>query len=473
MRGVALAVGIVAVGAGALAMSCGAPSEVTGASKPSPLGDASTEADTRDAFHARRIACEFDAGALTQDTVGPDIPDLSKLEHVVVVMLENRSFDHLLSELDGLDPEDKPASDASEPALDGRPVHRYPESAFCPGPAELPAHEWSDVHLQLAGGRMDGFVATSDCRAMGYYGKKQLPVMYRLAEEGAVSARYFSSLLGPTWPNRFFLFTGTSCGLAEGFDSNTRTTTVCGVGAKSWFNHLDGVEVFDESSVAAVTVGSGLFLGVPSSIGDFEQRAGAGTLPKISFVGGSTGTDIPFFWTAPTEDDGHPPSDIRRTEGFLYRIATAVMKGPKWPSTALFITYDEHGGYYDHVKPPAACPPEGGPSWAQCPPDGIVPHDGGTPVRDYGFCQYGFRVPLIVLSPYARRGYVSHIDADHTSILRFLEHWQHKGALTARDANAWPLFDLFDFTQPPRLPFSIDPPPDPGACDTGVKPTCP
>lgn len=445
--------GLVVVSLGvAVACSVGAlPSEEL-----QQYGSASLASDPRDIHREERLDCAFDAGALAAETLGA-VSGLDKIQHVVVVMLENRSFDHLLSKLDTLSPEDRPVDDVVLPGPGGKRVARYAERSFCPPDAELPRHEWSDVHLQLAGGRMDGFVATSDCRAMGYYDEGTLPVLHALARKGAVSARYFSSLLGPTWPNRLFLFTGTSCGYAEGFDSNPRVSTRCGAVQRSWFQHFDDVEVFDESGLTAVVVGLGLHLVPPRSLGEFEARAGAGTLPKIAFVGASTGESIPLVNEAPPEDDGHPPSDIRRTELFLHRLVKAVMSSPSWASTALFITYDEHGGYYDHVKPPRACPPEGKSS---------------DPTRDYAFDQYGFRVPLLLVSPYAKERYVSRIDADHTSILRFLELWQNKPALTARDANAWPLIDLFDFDQPARAPYLPAAPVDPGSC-VPAAPTCP
>jgi phospholipase C len=116
-----------------------------------------------------------------------------------------------------------------------------------------------------------------------------------------------------------------------------------------------------------------------------------------------------------------------------------ALTGPLWEKSALIVTFDEHGGYYDHVRPPRACPPEQ-----------------ERVRRDYAFDQYGFRVPLLVISPWARAGYVSRYDTDHTSILRFIEHWQNLPALTPRDANAWPLLDLFDFEQAPLPPPAWD-----------------
>jgi len=121
----------------------------------------------------------------------------------------------------------------------------------------------------------------------------------------------------------------------------------------------------------------------------------------------------------------------------MYEIVSALMSNPEtWKSSALFITYDEHGGYYDHVVPPRACDP-GGPDFKRA---------------DYAFNRYGIRVPLIVVSPFAKAHYVSKYVTDHTSILRFIQGWKNLGALTFRDANAWPLLDIFDFTNVPADP---------------------
>jgi len=130
------------------------------------------------------------------------------------------------------------------------------------------------------------------------------------------------------------------------------------------------------------------------------------------------------------ENDEHPNTNIQLGQSWTYQVLAALMAKPEiWSHTIVFLTWDEHGGYYDHVKPPKACPP-----------------DGKNDQLDFQFDRYGFRVPLLAVSPFAKKGYVSHAVADHTSILRFIEHWQNLPALTRRDANAWPLLDLFDFT---------------------------
>jgi phospholipase C len=167
---------------------------------------------------------------------------------------------------------------------------------------------------------------------------------------------------------------------------------------------------------------------------DFLRDCAAGTLPQVSLV--SPGTH------AYTEES---PNDIQLGEAYSAAIVNAVMSGPGWDKTAMFFTYDEHGGYYDHVPPPAAVPP-----------DNIAPmtQPGDQPG---GFDVYGPRVPGFVISPFAKKDYVSHVVHDHTSILKFIETKFNLGAMTARDANADDLLDCFDFKaaafrEPPTLP---------------------
>jgi phospholipase C len=132
-------------------------------------------------------------------------------------------------------------------------------------------------------------------------------------------------------------------------------------------------------------------------------------------------------------------------------VVNALFASPAWPRSAMFLTYDEHGGYYDHVPPPAACVPG----------DAAPLLQPGDTVAD--FDRYGFRVPFVLVSPYARPHYVSHRPQDHTSILRFIETRFDLPALTNRDANAEPMLDLFDFSHPallnppPLSPVTVDP----------------
>ncbi|MFL5845412.1 MAG: alkaline phosphatase family protein, partial [Solirubrobacteraceae bacterium] len=188
----------------------------------------------------------------------------------------------------------------------------------------------------------------------------------------------------------------------------------------------------------------------------FYTDVAAGRLPEFTLLD-------PNYVNTSQEN----PQDIQVGERFLARVTHALMKAPTWKNTALFITYDEHGGYYDHVKPPRAIKP-----------DNTPPKLGPDDVHA-GYDRYGFRVPLIVVSPWARKNYVSNVVQDHTSLLAFIERKWNLPAMTFRDANADPMTDYFDlrhpsFPEPPHV--AAGPPLGPGvkACHAaGYDPPLP
>jgi phospholipase C len=204
-----------------------------------------------------------------------------------------------------------------------------------------------------------------------------------------------------------------------------------------------------------------------SRVKTFQQFLGdcqTGALPSVSII--SPGV------TAYSEEN---PADVQLGEAYSASIINAVMHSPAWPKTVLLFMYDEHGGYYDHVAPPAAIPP-----------DDIAPDVAATPNAPAAWNQYGLRVPAFVVSPFAKRNYISHVVHDHTSVLRFIETKFNLGALTRRDANADNLLDCLDFHRPaflepptlaaPGLPATGStcqpqtPPPPTSATTTAAKP---
>jgi phospholipase C len=164
--------------------------------------------------------------------------------------------------------------------------------------------------------------------------------------------------------------------------------------------------------------------------------AASGNLPQVSFV--DPNLDSETMGGGGTDE--HPPGDIQSGELFVSQVVQSVMSGPQWAHTALFITHDENGGFYDHVNPPAACAP-----------DSTQPILVKGDTTQGGFNLYGLRVLLVAVSPYAKKAYVGHTVYDHTSIARFIEAKFKIPALTARDANATPPMDLFDFTDAPAF----------------------
>jgi phospholipase C len=385
----------------------------------------------------QRAACTFGPGAQAATTLGDQLPPQIPIDHFVLVMQENRSFDHYFGALTvpGQTVEAAPA-DASNP-VDGGVITRTHQTALCfPSPAE----EWDDIHLAYDEGKMDGFGARSGQRSLSYYDEGDLPFYYALARTFAFSDHHFSSALTNTYPNRMFLMCGTAFGIIS--DVYPKRS------APNLFTSLNDASVawkvysqqLPTPALLAGTFSSNL--SKFTNLDEFFADADAGTLPSFSMVEGSvTGGDR-------TDED--PPTDVQLGQAFVERVVRALMASPQWPSTALIFTYDEAGGFYDHVPPPPACVP-----------DDIAPQipDGGFVA---GYDRYGVRVPLMIISPYAKRGFVSHHVTDHTSLLRLIEARFSLPALTKRDANAEPPFDMFDFAHPdmtvPSLPISpVDP----------------
>jgi len=383
---------------------------------------------------AARAACAFDTGAMPEDTLDPGTPrgDQIPIDHLILVMQENRSFDHYFGSLPdaGHTQVDGRPPNASNPDAMNTPVLAFHSNQYC---IEDVAHGWDASHMQYDGGLNDGFVVTNDPggeRAMGYLDQTDLPFYYGLAQTFAIGDRYFCSVLGPTYPNRFYYLSATSDGrISNQLVAYTRA---------SIFNRLADAGI--SFKVYASDLAFALLLGQPQHpMSEFFTDAAAGMLPQVAYV------DPSFF--GETENDEHPPSNPQLGQQFMQSVYNAVVSSPNWPRSAMVITYDEHGGFYDHVPPPPACIP-----------DNVPPALGPNNVPA-AFDRYGFRVPFMVVSPWSRPGYVSHQVFDHTSILRFVETRFNLPALTARDANATPIIDLFDFSQPQML----NPPPLPPA----------
>lgn len=396
---------------------------------------------------ADRSSCRFAAGALAKDTVGcvgRQIP----IDHVVLIMQENRSFDHYLQKLPEYGQKDVEVAPAgtTNPAPDGTDIPFTHKAEYCFDDTD---HSWTASHTEWDKGKNDGFAIANaqdvtqgsdqaGARAMGFYDQKDIPFYYKLASTFAIGDHYHCSLLGPTWPNRMYFYAATSFGLV----SNTPPPA-------------EGNNIFRELNAANVTwkiyrsnyppeaIFISTFLANKDrlvDISEFAKDAAAGKLPQVSFV------DSIFDAGGAGRSSEHPPGDMQIGQKFVYDQMSALMKSPLWKSSAMFVTYDENGGLYDHVPPPKACAPDSTPPSKHA--------DLG------GFDRYGFRVPVFVISPYAKKHYVSHALHDHTSILRFVEARFNLPAMTARDANADAMLDMFDFKNPPFMtPPSFDAPP--------------
>jgi phospholipase C len=373
------------------------------------------------------------------------------IKHVVVLMLENRSFDSMLGMLypsgdtfDGLTGTEQNTWHKKDGSSQAIPVWQSPvmtPTAACiptPDPGEL----FTDIHMQIRGladavtfnpgPTMDGFVDNymrqtpaaagyDPAAVMHYFTPEEVPVLSQLAREFGVSDRWHAPSPCQTWPNRFFAHTAT----ANGHINNSPTHFPYMM--ETVFNRLQDDakvpwRVYFHDIPQSITL-TQLWGNVATNFHHFEEDfvrdAASGNLPAYSFI-------EPRYFADPIRkkmpNDQHPPHDVSYGEALIASVYNAVRGGPGWANTLLIITYDEHGGCYDHVVPPAATSP-GGPA-----PDGF----------DFGY--FGVRVPAVIVSPWVPKGSIIRPPGltpfDHTSIIATLGKLFPFAPLTARDAAA-------------------------------------
>lgn len=375
------------------------------------------------------------------------------IDHIVVLMQENRSFDSYFGQLHNQgqpkaiqEPPGANNPDPTDPS--GRPIRAFHKTHYCEV-ADLD-HSWNGTHAEIDGGQMDGFTAANvftsttreddptGSRTMGYYDQTDLPYYYGLYSTFAMGDHYFSSAPTQTFPNRMYLLAGSSFGHIRNDNfppspGQFPQTTV--------FDELDAAgvswKVYYTQSLGGFPLAYALLFAHQRESADFFKvrpiseyfaDAATGNLPQVAFI------DQIIVAPNNIENDEHPPANVQVGERFVKGVTDALFASPDWASSAMFLTYDENGGFYDHVPPPAAIPP-----------DDIAPmlQPGDTPGA---FDMYGPRVPAVVVSPYSRPHYVSHKTNDHTSILRFIELRFGLPALSRRDAAANPMLEFFDFS---------------------------
>jgi len=432
-----------------------------------------------------------------------------KYEKFVVLMMENRSFDHYFGHLsmapnaalgiggkekwDGRTPDpngkkvDGLTGDESNPDLNGNAIKVFKAQNFDIGDID---HEWDACHDQFSGGTNQGFIkphqrdlerlndndeatkatcfgtttgpgGTGKCGdlkdPMAYYGRKDTPIFHSLFDNYAICDRYFCSVMGPTWPNRFYIHGATAGG-------NKANKPLWGQGDKTIWGKLrdkclsarnyyqdipwiDGAypggvvgrtintaRIFDNQPLAPVGGAGGFvpeFVRRALDYNTFETDCREGTLPTVSFID-------PGFLAVPNDD--HPPHDVQAGQTLvaaLYKMLT--MNEEQWKKTLFIITYDEHGSFYDHVAP------------------GRVEAE-----QNAEFKQLGFRVPCIVVGPYVKKNYVSHVQYDHSSVLSTITRRFNLEVLNDRVRTAKGFEDCIDFdalerapNAPPTLPRTI------------------
>jgi|HubBroStandDraft_3_1064219.scaffolds.fasta_scaffold18736_2 phospholipase C len=435
------------------------------------------------------------------------------IKHIVVLMMENHSYDNYLGMLPGrgegfpLGADGAPLAASTLPDGSSFPAHHLSSTVQTP---RDPTQSWHASHIQFGSGDNSGFARSvaetvpggDPATPMGYWTEADLPFYYGLARTFPVADRWFCSCLGPTFPNRRFMIAGTADGLIDDLPWDLvdypKAGTIFDALTKhdiSWTNYhnvnparvvvkrllgtrglvalrrlasigrwLPGVAdaVRGNKSFTADLYPLGLARCVRhlKTTPQFFADAAAGSLPSVSIVD-------PDFNLYSEEN----PQDISHGESFAAAVVNAVMRGRAWGSTLLLWIYDEHGGYYDHVPPPPAVPPDDVPAhnWQLSLPPWLLtvlrPVLGktlaSTANSDAGPSTYdrlGFRVPAVIVSPFARPDFVLHDVLDHTSVLKLIEEKWNLPPLTHRDAAATSPLGALDlsglpaFFVPPTLP---------------------
>jgi phospholipase C len=382
------------------------------------------------------------------------MPGRDPIRHVILLIMENRSFDHMmgglsavLPGLDGVDPQHPHVNyDAS-----GTPYYQAPSTIR--QTASDPKHEHADVVIQLQnnnGGFVQDFIkaypnSTTQERQqiMDYFLADFLPGLHALARDFTVCDRWYSSVPGPTWPNRFFALSGTSLGrilMPAGitdpgaYFQQTQVTLFDRLtdAGKSWKNY------FCDFPAAWLLLRNLLPQNVVHSrpIDEFFTAVrDEKSFPEFAFI-------EPKYFGA-DENDDHPPHNIMKGEKFIADVYNAIRSNPDlWNSSLLVIFFDEHGGFYDHVTPPGA----------------VAPDDHQV---EYTFDQLGLRVPCLLISPWVSRA-VDHTQYDHTSVLKYLIDKWGLGPLGRRAAAATSIAGALRESQPRtdtvpfiRVPYTV------------------
>jgi phospholipase C len=382
------------------------------------------------------------------------VPSMIDIKHVLFLMMENRSFDHYLgaltlegrTDVDGIH---DPAS-VQNPSGEGPPIAMTrlegPSGpvAIDGKPFRDPPHEHEAVANQINGGAMDGFALTYERKykrrrqdpadrarhVLGYYTRQALPVLYALADQFVVCDRWFSSFPGSTWPNRVYALAGdadelTGTGLewlprwnAFRYPDPPFVSEWGPEMAQNWKAYSARPE--QDSVFALWRIGPVYRSRRGGSLEEFAADCQSGTLPRIGII-------EPDYAIS----DDHPPHSPLRGQQVISTVVKALLASPSWYHSLLVITYDEHGGFFDHVAPPAS--PEGR----------TPPHD-----------RLGIRVPTVVLSPYTPSAGVAHEQFDHTSWLKTIaERWglrvPGKRASSSAIRSLWST-SCFDWSLQPR-----------------------
>jgi phospholipase C len=332
------------------------------------------------------------------------------IKHVVVVMMENRSFDHLFGWLPNANGRQTNLRFPNKTGGHNQTFELAPDFTGCAYPD--PDHSYEGARIEVNGGKMDGFLkpASNGLNAIGYYREQDLPFRAALARNYTTCDHYFPSILGPTFPNRIFQHAGATDRLDDSFSICTLRTIWDHLAAKHvshryYFNNVPFLALWGQK-----------YINICALYAEFIADCAAGKLPAVSFV------DPSYTTLDNLDEDDHPFSDVRNGDAFLAKTFRAVSSSPNWPNTVLIINFDEWGGFYDQIPPPRA----------------LAPNNVDPDLVD-GKALLGVRVPCIVASPWTlgnpSNPRVNHTVFDHTSVLKLIESVWDVKPLAARETS--------------------------------------
>jgi phospholipase C len=368
-------------------------------------------------------------------------PNKSSIDHIVLVTMENRSFDHFLGWLPGTNGMQAGLT-FTDTAGDTYSTYALTDYQGC-GHAD-PDHSYNGGRVQYDNGKCDGFLQTApagDTFPIGYYTPSDLTFLGQAASGWTTFSNYFAAIMAETFPNRIYQHAAQT----DRLDNSTAISTLPTIWDRLADHSISRRYYF--SDIPLLALWGSKYLSITAPIAEFFADCAAGTLPKVSFVEPRFSGESQGLST-----DDHPFADIRNGEAFLNSIYAAVTSSPAWQNTVLVINFDEWGGFFEHVPPTAAAIP---------PADAIAGNQDGL---------RGFRVPCLIISPWSRRGYVAGGIYDHTSILNMIEWRWNLHPLTIRDATARNLalaldFSLADLTAPQ---YAVPPGPFGTVCTSTV-----
>ncbi|HLX77186.1 MAG TPA: alkaline phosphatase family protein [Terriglobales bacterium] len=448
-------------------------------------------------------ACSGSASTCTitlnsNQTVGASFRkgDVSLINHIVILLQENRSFDHYFGHLPDYwsangyssEPFDGEPADASNPGTTaGTSVSAYHLTTTC---VENPSPSWNESHADWnhedptsSTPLLDGFVRTAasekspttglpyidnkGIRVMGYYTDRELPYYYFMASNFGTSDRWFSPVMSRTQPNRMYLYAGTSHGHVYPLTPTTPQLSDQTIfqllqnNGISWkiYVHPDSTGcttpscLFAQSYMNQFTFGSTIVHQYPQNlvpIAQYFSDLQNGTLPQVAFIEPASQELLDEH---PADDDlpANAIPNVETGSQYAASLINALMGSSSWKDSVFFLSFDEGGGFYDHVPPQPAVSPDGiAPSdLVSAPTPDICAAGNGAGGYTCNFTLTGYRVPLIVISPFAKKHYVSHTVADYTALLKFIETRFNLPSLTARDAAQMDMSEFFDFVNEP------------------------